>query len=140
MRNVLLILLGLIAFLSGCTKVTELTGLGKPPAISCAETLIDQAYGLYGEAKLELARHYDNRDSSHLFDAYYAALDSVLVARSVAKCPDRQKNDIHAIRNITKLNRTLQRIVRLNMRDDDPRGLLSVYRNQYELVIPNDIK
>ncbi len=134
----------MISFLlPGCSQIKNLTNplLGKKNEIVvCASTRIDQAYELYGEAKMKLAQHYDDRDSNHLLEAYYAASDSMALANTVAQCPDRQRSDFFAIKNLEGLNKSLQRVVRLNMRDEDPSNLIAIYRDQYYKVMPNDIR
>ena len=143
MQRILMGLLMIACFLPSCAKIQDLASpftRTKPVVVICAAVVIDQAYNLYGEAKMALAQHYDDRDPNHLFDAYYAAADSMTLARSVSKCKDRRNADFFAMRNLLDLNRALQKIVRLNMRDEDPSNLIAVYREQYYKVMPNDIR
>lgn len=135
MRIILMRWLLLAVFLSSCSPMGT-----KQQIVICASVVVDQAYDFYEEAKIELARYYNNRDANHLFKAYYAAADSMTLARSLSKCPDRKQADFFAMKNLLDLNRSIQRVVRLNMRDDDPSNLIAIYRDQYYKVIPNDIK
>ena len=143
MQRILIGLIMIACFLPACARIQNLAGTftkTQPVVVICATVVIDQAYDLYGEAKMELAQHYDDRDANHLFKAYYAAADSMTLARSVSKCKDRQSADFFAMRNLLDLNQTLQRVVRLNMRDEDPSNLIAIYREQYYKVMPNDIR
>ncbi|MBF0278578.1 MAG: hypothetical protein HQM13_12335 [SAR324 cluster bacterium] len=143
MKRLLIGLLMMIPFLPGCSKIQDLANpflSTKPEVVVCASAVIDQAYDLYGEAKIELAQHYDNRDANHLFKAYYAASDSMTLARSVKNCKDRQSADFFAMKNLLDLNLALQSVVRINMRDEDPSDLIAIYREQYYKVMPNDIR
>ena len=130
-------------FIFGCTQIpdwaTPLMG-EQEQIVSCAGEIVDVAYELHEEAKLELARYYDTRDTNHLFNAYYAAADSSVLSRSLSKCPDRQRSDFFAMRNLISLNRSIQQVVQLNMRDEDPSDLIAIYRDQYYKVMPNDIE
>ena len=131
-------------FFSGCAQVKKLTK-SNPFAKSrkvtqCANPRIDLAFSLFDEAKLELATHYEDRDPNHLLDAYHLAGDSMSMARSVKKCRDRNITHFYAMKNLREKNRSLQRVVRLNMRDEDPGTLIDIYRDQYDKVMPNDIK
>ncbi len=143
MPHALLGLLLIAFFLPGCSKIQNLFNPftdSEQEFYVCASDVIDRAFDLYGEAKMELAQHYDNRDANHLFKAYYAAADSMTVARSVKKCKDRRSANYFAMRNLLDLNRALQKVVRLNMRDDDPSDLIALYGEQYYRVMPNDIR
>lgn len=142
MKRIFLGILLLSIFLSGCNTIQKWTKplTGQQQVVICAEARIDQAYDLYGEAKVLLAMHYDDRDANHLIEAYYTAADSMTVARSLAKCPDRQKKDFFAMKNLLDLNKNLQKTVRLNMRDADPMNLIAIYRDQYYKIMPNDIR
>ncbi len=142
-QRILIGLMVIACFLPGCTQIKNLTQplLGqRNQVVVCASARIDQAYDLYGEAKMKLAQHYDDRDSNHLLEAYYAASDSMAIANTVTKCPDRQRSDFFAIKNLMGLNKSLQKVVRLNMRDEDPSNLIAIYRDQYYKVMPNDIR
>lgn len=142
MKNFALGLLLLIVLIPGCSRIRDLANplINKQPVVFCASDRIDQAYELYGEAKVRLAMHYDDRDSNHLLEAYYASSDSIAVARSLAKCPDRKRSDYNAMKNLLSLNKALQRVARMNMRDADPGNLIAIYREQYDKVMPNDIR
>ena len=143
MQRILIGLLMMACFLSGCSRIKDLASpftSSKKQILVCASLVIDQAFDLYGDAKMALAQHYDDRDPNHLFKAYYAAADSMTLARSIKKCKDRRSADFFAMRNLQDLNRALQRVVRLNMRDEDPSNLIAVYREQYYKVMPNDIR
>ncbi len=138
-KNVILMSLVIACLLSGCSQLRNLTQR-KPQVIACATPRIDRAYDVYSQAKTKLAQHYATRNSNDLFEAYYAASDSISLARSVAKCRDKNSTHFAAFKNLTELNRELQKIVRLNMRDEDPSNLIAIYRDQYYKVMPNDIK
>ena len=144
MQRILIGLLLIACLLPGCSKIKDLASpftSSKPVIVACASVVINQAYALHGDAKMALAQHYDNRDANHLFEAYYAAADSMTLAHSVRQCKDRQSADFFAMRNLLDLNQALQKVVRLNMRDDeDASNLIAIYREQYYKVIPNDIR
>lgn len=121
----------------GCAAIEKLTQplMPQQPKPPCADLKIDEAFTLYNEAKTGLAIFYEDRDDNRLYQAYYASLDSVITSREVKKCWDRAKTHQYAMQNLNTLNRTLRRIILINLPDADPGYLIAIYRDQYHKIM-----
>ena len=103
---------------------------------SCANIVIGRAFELHEDAKSGLALFFDERSDNQLYQAFYAASDSVYESRKVKNCWDRRVSHYYAIQNLLEMNTSLAKIIRRNMPDDDQGEMISVYRDQYEWVMP----
>ena len=135
-----LIIFVLVVFLgSGCSKWKQLIGFTKDstaPA-SCADRVIERAFNLHEDAKSGLALYFEERSDNQLFQAFYAAADSVYESRKVKTCWDRRRSHYNALRNLYEINTALAWIIRRNMPDDDRGEMISVFRDQYDWLMPN---
>lgn len=135
-----LIIFAVVFFLgSGCSKWKQLIGFTKDstaPA-SCADSVIERAFNLHEDAKSGLALYFEERSDNQLFQAFYAATDSVYESRKVKKCWDRRISHYNALRNLQEMNTALAWIIRRNMPDDDRGEMISVFRDQYDWLMPN---
>ena len=136
---VLFFFLGIFLICSGCSNFNKILGFTKEQATptTCASVVIERAYRLHEDAKSGLALFFEERSDNQLFQAFYAASDSVYESRKVKNCWDRRISHYYAMQNFQEMNTSLARIIRRNMPDDDQGEMISVYRDQYELVIPN---
>lgn len=130
----------------GCSRIELLVApilsplMKKQVVIVCADKKIDNALEFHEKAKVELANHFEDHESDRLLVAYYAAEDSINEVKASKKCFDRQPRHFYATKNLLELNRSLQQVIRINMRENDPQDLIAIYRDQYHKVIPNDIQ
>ena len=127
----------LLVQLSGCARLQQLTQpfLAKAKMVACAGPVIDQAFNLHNEAKTGFAFFYEERDPNRLFQAYYAAIDSIKTARSVKKCGDRNLTHFNALQNLEAQNRLLLDVIRLNMPDEDQLNLIQYNSFNKELKL-----
>ena len=130
------IIFGILQICSGCSKFVGFTKEQSKPT-SCANILIERAFKLHENAKSGLALFFDERSDNQLYQAFYAASDSVYESRKVKNCWDRRISHYYAMQNLQEMNTSLARIIRRNMPDDDQGEMISVYRDQYEWVMPN---
>ena len=139
-RNLLLFFLsGIFLICSGCSHFNKIIGFPKEQAApsNCASVVIERAFKLHEDAKSGLALFFDERSDNRLYQAFYAASDSVYESRKVKNCWDRRNSHFYAMQNLQEMNTSLARIIRRNMPDNDQGEMISVYRNQYEWVMPN---
>ena len=139
-RSLLLIFLsGIFLICSGCSKFNKVIGFTKEQAAptTCASIVIERAFKLHEDAKSGLALFFDERRDNQLYQAFYAASDSVYESRKVKNCWDRRISHYYAMQNLQEMNISLARIIRRNMPDNDQGEMISVYRDQYEWVMPN---
>lgn len=129
--STLLLLAALGLLLGGCAALPNFNTDAAVARTPCADRVMDQAFLLHNEAKTGLAIFYDERDDHRLYQSYYASVDSVLTARSVAKCWDRRVSHYNAMRNLEDANRQLVHLIKRNMPDEEGTALVSVYREQY---------
>ena len=124
---------------SGCSNFNKIIGFTKEQAgpTTCASVVIESAFILHENAKSGLAMFFDERSENQLYQAFYAASDSVYESRKVKNCWDRRISHYYAMQNLQEMNTSLVRIIRRNMPDDDQGEMISVYRDQYEWVMPN---
>lgn len=142
-NHVLMLMLLITMTLGGCSaynRISNQLNRNQQPVVSCADSIINRAFDLYEDAKVELASHYENRDPNHLVEAFYHSRDSYETANSVKACADRNITHFHAMKNLKDMNRNLANTVVINMRDEDPMNLIEIYRDKYSKVIPNDIR
>ena len=130
--------LGIFLICSGCSNFDRIIGFTKAQAAptTCASVVIERAFKLHEEAKSGLALFFDERSDNQLYHAFYAASDSVYESRKVKNCWDRRISHYYAMQNLQEMNTSLARIIRRNMPDDDQGEIISVYRDQYEWVMP----
>ena len=139
-RNLLLFFLsGIFLICSGCSNFDNIIGFTKEQAAptNCASIVIERAFKLHEDAKSGLAMFFDERSDNQLYQAFYAASDSVYESRKVKNCWDRRISHFYAMQNLQEMNTSLARIIRRNMPDYDQGEMISVYRDQYEWVMPN---
>ena len=130
---------GIFLICSGCSNFNKITGFTKEQATptTCASVVIERAFKLHDDAKSGLALFFEERSDNQLFQAFYAASDSVYESRKVKNCWDRRISHYYAMQNLQEMNTSLARIIRRNMPDNDQGEMISVYRDQYEWVMPN---
>ena len=132
-----LIIFAVIFFLApGCSKLISFTKDSNAPT-SCADIVIERAFNLHEDAKSGLALYFEERSDNQLFQAFYAAADSVYESRKVIKCWDRRISHYNALRNLHEINTALAWIIRRNMPDDDRGEMISVFRDQYDWLMTN---
>ena len=129
---------GIFLICSGCSNFNRIIGFGKEQAAPtiCASVVIERAFKLHDDAKSGLAMFFDERSENQLYQAFYAASDSVYESRKVKNCWDRRISHYYAMQNLQEMNSSLARIIRRNMPDNDQGEMISVYRDQYEWVMP----
>ena len=129
---------GIFLICSGCSNFKTIIGYTTEQAApaTCANIVIERAFKLHEDAKSGLAQYFNGRSDNQLFQAFYAASDSVYESRKVKNCWDRRVSHYYAIQNLMEMNTSLARIIRRNMPDDDQGEMISVYRDQYEWVMP----
>ena len=124
----------------GCSKLSSLTNFTgdiKKDKSSCAELAIERAFNLHEDAKYSLALFFEERTDEKLFQAFYAASDSVRESRKVKNCWDRKRSHYYAMKNIKEMNISLARVIRRNLPDDDSGEMIAVYHNQFDWVMPH---
>ena len=139
-RNLLLFFIsGIFLICSGCSNFNKIIEFTKEQAAptNCANVVIERAFKLHEDAKSGLALYFDERSDNRLYQAFYAASDSVYESRKVKNCCDRRVSHYYAMQNLQEMNNSLARIIRRNMPDVDQGEMISVYRDQYEWVMPN---
>ena len=129
---------GIFLICSGCSNFKKIIGYTTEQAApaTCANIVIERAFKLHEDAKSGLALYFNERSDNQLYQAFYAASDSVYESRKVKNCWDRRVSHYYAIQNLMEMNTSLARIIRRNMPDDDQGEMISVYRDQYEWVMP----
>ena len=129
-----LIIFSLGLMLQSCSELAQMTGQEtiRPP---CADQVVSRAFQQYGEAKSGLALYFEELNDNRLYQAYYAAWDSRKTVNSVKKCWDRRVSHYNALKNLMDMNRELAKIIFINMPDNDPGDMISIYREQYDRVI-----
>ena len=140
-RSLLLFFLsGIFLFCSGCSNFDNIIGFTKEQAAptNCASVVIERAFKLHEDAKSGLALFFDERSDNQLYQAFYAASDSVYESKKVKNCWDRRVSHYYAIQNLLEMNTSLARVIRRNMPDDDQGEMISVFRDQYEWVMPRN--
>ena len=138
-RSLLLFFIsGIFLICSGCSNFKKIIGYTTEQAVpaTCANIVIERAFKLHEDAKSGLALYFNERSDNQLYQAFYAASDSVYESRKVKNCWDRRVSHYYAIQNLMEMNTSLARIIRRNMPDDDQGEMISVYRDQYEWVMP----
>ena len=140
MQRILLLFFisGIFLICSGCSNFKTIIGYTTEQAApaTCANIVIERAFKLHEDAKSGLAQYFNERSDNQLYQAFYSASDSVYESRKVKNCWDRRVSHYYAIQNLMEMNTSLARIIRRNMPDDDQGEMISVYRDQYEWVMP----
>ena len=89
-RGLLLFFLsGILLICSGCSNFIGFTKEQAAPT-TCANLVIERAFKLHEDAKSGLALFFDERSDNQLYQAFYAASDSVYESRKVKNCWDRR--------------------------------------------------
>ena len=132
----LLFIMSAIFLFSGCAQIQELTKETTGP-VSCADRVIEKAFNLHEDAKSGLALFFEERSDNQLYQAFYAASDSVYQSRKVKKCWDRRISHYYAMQNLKEMNTSLARVIRRNLPDDGSGEIITVYQNQYNWLMPN---
>ena len=127
---------GLLFLSSGCSQILGFSKEATGP-LSCADSVIEKSFNLHEDAKSGLALFFEERSDNQLYQAFYAASDSVHHSRKVKKCWDRRASHYFAMQNLEEMNSTLARVIRRNLPDDGSGEIIAVYHNQYELLLPN---
>ena len=141
-KGIILKVVGVLVFFMsmGCSKFASLTNftgdLTKRKA-SCAEIAIEKSFKLHEDAKYSLALFFEERSDEKLYQAFYAASDSVRESRKVKKCWDRKRSHYYAMQNLKEMNTSLARVIRRNLPDDDSGEMIAVYQNQFDWVMPH---
>jgi len=112
----------------------------KPVVVSCAEARLDSSFFFHNSAKGYFQSYYKTRKESELFYAWYASEDSRYMANSVRGCYDRKNKHFHAINNLMRKNRILQRLIAQNMRQDAQAQLSELYLEEYREIFVRDIQ
>ena len=129
-----LILFSLGLMLQSCSELAQMTGQ-ETIRTPCADRVVSRAFQQYGEAKSGLALYFEELNDNRLYQAYYAAWDSRNTVNSVKKCWDRRVSHYNALKNLMDMNRELGKIILINMPDNDPGDMISIYREQYDRVM-----
>ena len=132
----LLLFTGIVLLSPGCSQLTDFTKDATGP-VSCADFVIEKAFNLHEDAKSGLALFFEERSDNQLYQAFYAASDSVHQSRKVKKCWDRRASHYFAMQNLEEMNSSLARVIRRNLPDDGSGEIIAVYHNQYDLLLPN---
>ena len=132
----LLRFIGILFLSSGCSQLTDFTKEATGP-VSCADYVIEKAFDLHENAKSGLALFFEERSDNQLYQAFYAASDSVHQSRKVKKCWDRRASHYFAMQNLQEMNSSLARVIRRNLPDEGSGEIIAVYHNQYDLLLPN---
>jgi hypothetical protein len=132
----LLLFTGILFLSSGCSQLTDFTQDTTGP-VSCADRFIEKAFNLHEDAKSGLALFFEERSDNQLYQAFYAASDSVHQSRKIKKCWDRRASHYFAMQNLEEMNSSLARVIRRNLPDDGSGEIIAIYHNQYDLLIPN---
>ena len=132
----LLLFTGTLFLSSGCSQLTDFTKEATGP-VSCADYVIEKAFDLHENAKSGLALFFEERSDNQLYQAFYAASDSVHQSRKVKKCWDRRASHYFAMQNLQEMNSSLARVIRRNLPDEGSGEIIAVYHNQYDLLLPN---
>ena len=140
MQRILLLFFisGIFLICSGCSNFKKIIGYTTEQAApaTCANIVIERAFKLHEDAKSGLALYFNERSDNQLYQAFYAASDSVYESKKVKNCWDRRVSHFYAIQNLMEMNTSLARVIRRNMPDDDQGEMISVFRDQYEWVMP----
>lgn len=134
LAQVAMVLLTLV--LAGCPG--QLT-LRQNQTLSCSERRLDAAGRLFDEAKAEAVEHYRIRIEQALHAAFYASQDSIILARSIRRCPDFNRRFKAVAVDMIRSNILLQRVVKLNMRDPDPFVTITLLQDRYYEIFNSDI-
>ena len=140
MKNSLIIsLLGLLLF--GCSFGDPIPDpTHKPVVLECAQPRIQASLDFHSKAKDLLASYYKTRKEFELFFAWYATEDSNYMARAINKCFDKKNKHYHAIRNISKKNSILKKLIVQNMRSEDQALVSELFLEDYQKIFLRDIQ
>ncbi len=127
---------GILFLSSGCSQILGFSKDATGP-VSCADSVIEKAFILHEEAKTGLALFFEERSDNQLYQAFYAASDSVHQSQKVKKCWDRRVSHYYAIQNLKEMNSSLARVIRRNLPDDGSGEIIAVYHNKYDWLMPN---
>lgn len=108
-------------------------------AQSCADRRLEAASVSFEESKVRFVEHFKLRADTSLRFAFYASVDSVRLARSVARCFDFEASHRVLAVELIRSNRRLRRLIRQNLRDRDPQMAIGVFGEEYREIFKNDI-
>jgi hypothetical protein len=108
--------------------------------IQCAETRLNAGFEFHNKAKDFFRSYYKTRKESELFYAWYASEDSNYMANSVRRCFDKKNKHFYAVRSLYQKNRTLQKLIVQNMRQDSQTQLSQLYLDGYRDIFMRDIQ
>ncbi len=108
--------------------------------IQCAEPRLNSSFTFHDKAKEFLQSYYKTRKESELFFAWYASEDSVYMARSLKRCFDKRNKHFHAVNNVFRKNKILQKLIIQNMRQDSQAQLSELYLEEYRDIFVRDIQ
>lgn len=108
--------------------------------IQCAETRLNAGFEFHTKAKEFFRSYYKTRKESELFYAWYASEDSNYMANSVRRCFDKKNKHFYAVRSLYQKNRTLQKLIVQNMRQDSQTQLSQLYLDEYRDIFMRDIQ
>ncbi len=133
------VLLLLLVFLSSCEWLQP-ARQSKKVDIQCAEPRLNSSFTFHDKAKEFMQSYYKTRKESELFFAWYASEDSVYMARSLKRCFDKRNKHFHAVNNVFRKNRILQKLIVQNMRQDSQAQLSELYLDEYRDIFVRDIQ
>ena len=138
MKKLVICCLGLFLF-SACQWTSAPRRL-EQIEIECAETRLDAGFAFHNRAKDLFRSYYKTRKESELFYAWYSSEDSNYMANSVRRCFDKKNKHFYAVRSLFQKNRTLQKLIVQNMRQDSQAQLSELYLDEYREIFVRDIQ
>ena len=137
-----LILIGFsLLLLNGCTMFSDdATAPRKRVKVSCADARLNSSFKFHDRAKNYLGSYYKTRKESELFFAWYAAEDSVYMAKTIGRCWDKKNKHYHAVQNIFRKNSILRKLVSQNMRQDSQTQISELFLDDYRKIFVRDIQ
>ena len=104
----------------------------------CARRLVAQAWVQRQQARDHLVTYYENRQEPSLYDAYQSSQEALTLARRASTCTDFGVVRDQALA-LYRSMRHMQRLIYLNLRDDDPGLLRGILEERYAEAFPLDI-
>jgi len=139
MKRLLLILI-VSATLSACDFFGTPVRPQVEPNPLCAEPRLESAFVFHNQAKDFFRSFYKTRKENELFFAWYATEDSMYMANSVRRCYDKKNKHFNAVKNLYRENKTLQRLIVQNMRQESQSMLSELYLEDYREIFVRDIQ
>ncbi len=130
-----------LALVALVALVAAACGPGRPQQVeSCVARRLGLAFQLYDRARDQLARHYEQRLDTALTAAFHNSEDAVVLARATRSCFDFDEVAKRQAVDLIRANLLFQKLVRSNMRDQDPQVVIDLYGSQYREIFKNDIR